>query len=210
MIVVFGGEKGGTGKTTIATNIAVELAFRGRDVLLMDTDRQESSSAWCLMREEENIQPRIPCLQKFGGSVRQELSGLKNRYTDIIVDCGGRDSVEFRSALLVADMAVIPLRPAQFDLWTVSKFRRAIEEVKLINENIHVRLLLNAANTPSSVMGAKMYLTEFDDLGLFSTVVTDGLAFHRSAAEGRSVRELMDENCTSSYEISALYKEIFG
>ena len=53
MIVVFGGEKGGTGKTTLATNIAAELAIKNKDVLLIDTDRQESASSWCYVRKKK-------------------------------------------------------------------------------------------------------------------------------------------------------------
>ena len=45
-IVLFGGEKGGTGKTTLATNMAAMLALQGKDVLLLDTDRQGTASFW--------------------------------------------------------------------------------------------------------------------------------------------------------------------
>ena len=59
MIVLIGGEKGGTGKTTLATNLAQMRAARGRDVLLVDTDKQESASAWASLRAEEGIEPTI-------------------------------------------------------------------------------------------------------------------------------------------------------
>ena len=213
MIIVFGGEKGGTGKTTLATNIASELASRGKEVLLMDTDRQESSSSWCYVREEEGIKPRIPCVLKFGETVRQELNELKNKYNNIVVDCGGRDSIEFRSALLAADKAIIPMRSTQFDLWTLSRLSKMLGEVMSINEHLQVGLVLNAGNTNPAVKENKEamdYINEFNGIKLFKTVIKDRIAFHRAAAEGRSVHELLPNDQKSSLEINALYEEIFG
>lgn len=213
MIIVFGGEKGGTGKTTLATNIAAEFAIRGEEVLLMDTDRQESSSSWCYVREEEEIKPRIPCILKFGETVRQELNELKNKYKHIVVDCGGRDSIEFRSALLAADKAIIPMRSTQFDLWTLSRFSKILAEVRLINEHLQVGLVLNAANTNPAVKEheeARNYIKEFDSIKLFTTVIRDRIAFHKAAAEGRAVSELLPNDHKASFEINSLYEEIFG
>ncbi|WP_019218353.1 AAA family ATPase [Legionella tunisiensis] len=213
MIIVFGGEKGGTGKTTLATNIAAELALRGKEVLLIDTDRQESSSSWCFVREEEEIRPRIPCILKFGETVRQEINELKNKFNNIIVDCGGRDSIEFRAALLAADKAIIPMRSTQFDLWTLSRFSKILAEVRIINEFLQVGLLLNAANTNPAVKEheeAKEYIKEFGNMDLYSTIVRDRIAFHKAAAEGRSVSEITPNDQKASLEINSLYEEIFG
>ena len=69
MIVLIGGEKGGTGKTTIATNLAAMRALAGRDVLLIDTDPQGSANYWAQSRDEEGITPRVACIQKFGKQV---------------------------------------------------------------------------------------------------------------------------------------------
>ena len=58
-VLVFGGEKGGTGKTTLATNIAAMLALKGKDVLLLDTDKQGTASFWATIREEDGVEPRV-------------------------------------------------------------------------------------------------------------------------------------------------------
>ena len=100
MIILIGGEKGGTGKTTIATNLAAMRALAGRDVLLIDTDPQGSANYWVQSRDEEKITPRVACIQKFGKGLPAEVKDLAHRYQDIIIDAGGRDSVELRSALV--------------------------------------------------------------------------------------------------------------
>ena len=51
MIVLIGGEKGGTGKTTLATNLVVERTNEVGDILLIDADKQMTASHWCSVRE---------------------------------------------------------------------------------------------------------------------------------------------------------------
>jgi len=116
MIILIGGEKGGPGKTTIAINIAAMRTKEEGDLLLIDTDKQPTASYWCSIREDNNIKPRVASVQKFEKSVRTEAIALKEKYKDIIIDAGGRDSPELRGALLIADIAIFPLRPSQFDL----------------------------------------------------------------------------------------------
>jgi chromosome partitioning protein len=89
-IILIGGEKGGTGKTTLAVNMAAARAKAGHDVLVVDTDPQGSASYWTAAREEKKIEPRIPSVQKFGKTLASELRDLGKRYEEIIVDAGGR------------------------------------------------------------------------------------------------------------------------
>ena len=79
-------------------------------MLLVDTDPQGSSSYWTQVRDEAGINPRVASIQKFGKGVQQELQDLSRRYQDIIIDAGGRDSIELRAALVVANLAVVPIQ----------------------------------------------------------------------------------------------------
>ncbi|MCK4608159.1 MAG: AAA family ATPase [Gammaproteobacteria bacterium] len=213
MIVLLGGEKGGTGKTTLATNLAVLRASFGKDVLIVDTDRQESASSWCYVREADNITPRISSVLKFGAGVRNELRELKSKYDDIIVDSGGRDSVELRSAMLTADVAIIPMRATQFDLWTISRLSKLVDEVIQVNEGLRVCLMINAASTNPSVKEAEEaeeYLSTFTNLRMLKTIVKERIAFHKAAAEGLSITELVPNDSKAADEITQLYEEIFN
>jgi chromosome partitioning protein len=124
MIILLGGEKGGTGKTTIATNLA---GMRNNNLLLIDTDKQSTASYWCSLRDEGGVYPRVASVQKFDKSVRSECQHLKTKYDDIILDAGGRDSSELRNGLLVADKAIFPLQPSCFDLWTLDRLNTLVE-----------------------------------------------------------------------------------
>ena len=76
MIVLIGGEKGGTGKSTLATNLAVCLAHRGRDVLLLDCDPQRSSASWVGVRSANA--PDAPA-SRFVGVSTPWLRDLANK-----------------------------------------------------------------------------------------------------------------------------------
>lgn len=212
MIVLIGGEKGGTGKTTIATNLAALRAIDGNDVLLVDTDPQKTASFWSLTRDEKNITPRVTTIQKFD-NVKQEILALKNKFDDIIIDAGGRDSMELRTALLVAQKAFFPLRASQFDLWTLAKINNHVRDARSINEQLKAFVLINQASSNPSVkeqIDASEYLEEFDELKIINLSITERIAFRKAAIQGICVKELTPEDKKATSEVLALYEEVFN
>jgi chromosome partitioning protein len=88
MIVLFGGEKGGTGKSTLTTNLAVWLAKQGRDTIIVDTDRQMTASNWVDRRNAIEGLVTVHCAEKHG-NVFHAVRDLAQRYDEVIVDAGG-------------------------------------------------------------------------------------------------------------------------
>ncbi len=109
MILLLGGEKGGTGKSTISVNLAVWLAKEGGDVILVDTDRQRTSSHFVERRNSEGGLATVHCAEKYG-NVYDTVKDLSKRYEYVLVDAGGRDSEELRTAMVVADKLYVPLK----------------------------------------------------------------------------------------------------
>jgi chromosome partitioning protein len=212
MIVLIGGEKGGPGKTTVATNLAAMRTSEIEDVLLVDTDKQPTSSYWCSLREDKCIAPRVSSVQKYDKAVRTEILELKRKYTDIIIDAGGRDSPELRGALLVCDKAIFPLRPSQFDLWTLGRLNSLVETASEINEKLKAFVVINQASPNPAVKEAdemKVFLDEFDNIKMINTVICERISFRRSALHGMAVSEYKPEDTKAIEEITNLYKEIF-
>src|SRR4051812_49677905 len=100
MIIVAGGIKGGSGKTTVATNLTILRAAQGRDVLLIDADDQETATDFTILRNERQPESvSYTSIKLTGAAVRTETLRLAKKYQDIIIDTGGRDTTSQRAAL---------------------------------------------------------------------------------------------------------------
>jgi len=215
MILLIGGEKGGPGKTTIATNLSAMRTIdvgKENDVLLIDTDRQPTSSFWCSLREDKRVYPRVSSIQKFDKAVRTETLQLKTKYQDIIIDAGGRDSPELRGALLVCDKAIFPLRPSQFDLWTLGRMDTLVDTAKEINDSLEAFVVVNQASPNPAVKEVeemKEFLEEFKNIKLLDTVLCERISYRRASLNGMSVVEYKPEDKKACEEMESLYREVF-
>ncbi len=213
MIILIGGEKGGTGKTTIATNLSAMRALDGRDVLLIDTDPQGSANYWAQSRDDVSITPRVACIQKFGKGLPKEVQDLSGRYDDIIIDAGGRDSIELRSALVVVEKVFIPIQPSQFDIWTLNQMDELVETAKGFNPDIQANVIISRSSTNPSVHESEetgKLLDDFSNLGLANVTIRDRIAYRKAAKDGLAVIELKPKDQKAISEMNDLYKEVFG
>ncbi|NOU12635.1 MAG: AAA family ATPase [Methylococcaceae bacterium] len=213
MIILIGGEKGGTGKTTLATNLAAMRALAGRDVLLIDTDPQGSANYWAQSRDDENVSSRVACVQKFGKGLPTEVKDLAHRYQDIIIDAGGRDSVELRSALVVTQKIYIPIQPSQFDIWTLNQMDELVETAKAFNPDLQARVIISRSSTNPSVHESDdtgKLLADFPNLELANVTIRDRIAYRKAAKDGLAVTELKPKDPKAVEEMEALYQEVFG
>lgn len=213
MIILIGGEKGGTGKTTLAIHLAARRTALGHDVLLVDTDKQGSASSWCAIRDEEGRNPRVACVQKFGKTLGADIRAMATKYTDVIIDAGGRDSVELRAAMTIADALYIPIQASQFDVWTLDQMDTLVEQAGAINERLRAFTVLNRASPNPSVkeaQDAQAALAEYEHLRPASAIIRDRIAFRKAAREGCTVGELAERDPKAVGEITTFYEEVFG
>ncbi len=129
MIISILNQKGGTGKTTVAVNVATYLANQGKNVILIDADKQGSSSQWRENRLEQKIANQFPCVQIITPTLANDLPKLKYDY--IIIDVGGHDGKVFRSAMVASDVILVPITPSGVDFWSSEETFRLIEEVRI-------------------------------------------------------------------------------
>ena len=90
MLILIGGEKGGTGKSCLTQNIAVLLQRTESSILIIDCDPQKTTSDWAQERCNNTKKPHIECIQMYG-NILHNLESLKLKYKIILVDCGGQD-----------------------------------------------------------------------------------------------------------------------
>jgi chromosome partitioning protein len=215
MIILIGGKKGGSGKSTITMNLASELARQKKDVMIVDTDRQSSTAEWATERiRNQSTLPEIFCVQKYN-EIHTTLLDLNKRYEYILVDTAGRDAPELRSAMIVANKLLIPVRPSQLDLNTIPDMQKIIQESKLVNPNLLTLAVLSMAPTNPIVNEAKEaqeFLAEFPSITLLKTIVRDRKIYRDAVSEGLGVVEIDKTNESArkaKKEIQDLAKEIF-
>lgn len=209
MILLIAAEKGGVGKSTIATNLAVHLAHGGVDVVLLDTDGQATAARFVERRDEAGITPAVPCVQRTG-DVASTLRDLANRYQVVVVDAGGRDSREMRSAMAVANLLLVPTKASQADLETFSKVNELIGLARGLNPELKAVALLSIAPTNPvirEVQDARELLVEFDQLELADTIIRDRKVYRDALLVGKGVIEL--DNSHARAEIQLLAQEFF-
>ena len=207
-ILLVGHSKGGVGKSTIATNLAVALATRRRDVLLVDGDRQATATHWAQERAEAAGHPKLPHVQ-VSGDVRPTLTDLARRYDDLVLDVSGRDSTELRTAMMLADVMLVPTRPSQADLWELDDLAKLVEHVLVVNEKLAPWAVINMAphNTREGEEAREMF-EEYPTFKLAATVLHDRKVYREAMLGGAGVIELQNEKATA--EVTGLAFELFG
>ena len=211
MIIAVGHEKGGCGKTTVATNLAVWLAHAGRDVLLVDADKQMSATHWATMREQDARVAVVRAVQ-LSGNIAATVRDLACRYQDLVIDCGGRDSIELRSALVIADFFLAPVRPSQLDLWSLSHLDELVEQARALNPTLLARALLSIAPTNArgkeSALAVEAIRESAPQFELSRVALHNRKAFRDAVPGGWSVLEMDDPKAAT--ELNALAEEIYG
>ncbi len=147
MILSVAHMKGGVGKTLLAVNIAAVLAQRGGDVLMIDGDEQGSAATFAQLRAELPEKVDFATIQLQGAAIRQQMKQLREKYSEIVIDVGGRDTGSLRAALTVADVILIPFQPRSVDLWAGAQIGALVAEARHLNEGLRACSILNMADT---------------------------------------------------------------
>lgn len=216
MILVIGGTKGGSGKSTIAANLTVIHALKGRDVLLIDADEQESTMEFTRQRlERTNGNAGYTAIQSSEGDVMAQVKTLSPKYDDIIIDVGGRDTVSQRAALIVADTLIMPFPPDSIDVWTDGNVIQLLREARPLNQMLRVFAFINRSYPQGSDNAdTEEILREPDDKGVLhweflNTPIGRRKVFPKALGEGYAVTEWTPKDRKAVDEIMALYLHVF-
>ena len=211
MIVLSGGTKGGVGKSTVATNLAIMLSKTGRDVLLIDADDQETSADFTTMRHQKLGDAGYTCTKLNGSAVRTDGKRLASKYDDVIIDAGGRDTASQRAALVIADLVLIPFVPRSFDVWTLEPVAQMVEEARSFNPQLKAYAFINRADsTGTENEEAADYIRETEELEFITTSLGYRKVFGKAAAQGLAVIEYTPQDKKAIAEVSALFNLVFS
>ena len=211
MIILSGGIKGGAGKSTIATNLTIMRALAGRDVLLIDADTQGSSTNFTKLRHQHLGDAGYTCTKLEGRAVLTDGKRLAEKYDDLIIDAGGRDTTSQRAALLLADKIVIPFVPRSFDVWTLKEVAQMIEEAQVMNPELVAYSFINKADSAGSEnKDAADYIQETETIKFIDTPLGYRKVFGKAVAQGLAVVEYIPKDTKAVSEFTNFYNMVFS
>lgn len=213
MIVTVGNTKGGVGKTTLAVNIAIARTLAGRDVWLIDGDRQGTAQTAIAIRAEAGHQPGIACATyPDGPTLRSQVQQQREKYDDIIIDAGGRDSTALRAALILSDVLLVPFQPRSYDVWALEDIAALIEEARSVRDGLRAYAILNCADpgeASADNVGAEEAVAQVPQLELLNAPIRRRKSFSNAAGQGLSVLEAKPLDRKACDELHALMHALF-
>lgn len=213
MIITVGNTKGGVGKTTLAVNLAIARAIGGRDVWLIDGDRQGTAQTAISIRAEAGHLPGIACATyPDGPTLRSQVQQQAGKFDDIIIDAGGRDSTALRAALILSDALLVPFQPRSFDVWALNDIAALVDEARSVRDGLRAYAVLNCADPgehSSDNADAAAALEDIPQLEYLPTPLRRRKAYANAAGSGLSVLELKPQDAKASAELNELVSMVF-
>lgn len=212
MIVTVGNTKGGVGKTTLALNIAIARALAGKEVWLIDGDRQGTAQTAISIRAEAGQAPGIACATyPDGTTLRAQVQQQRDKYDDIIIDAGGRDSTALRAALVLSDVLVVPFQPRSYDVWALNDIAALVDEARSVRDGLRAVAILNCADpgeTSVDNIEAAQAVSGVPQFEYLATPIRRRKAFANAAGQGMSVLEKSGDK-KAAEEMTALISALF-
>lgn len=211
MIITIGNTKGGVGKTTLALNLAIARALAGKEVWLIDGDRQGTAQTALTIRTEANRTPVIACAQYAEGStLRGQLMKMAPKFDDVVIDAGGRDSTALRAALVLSDLLIVPFAPRSLDIWALSDICTLIDDARSVRDGLKaVAVLNNADPNGQDNADAIAALADFPQLEYLPTPIRRRKPVANAAGQGLSVLEAVPKDSKASEEMNAFVNAVY-
>ena len=209
MIVALLNQKGGVGKTTLALHLAGEWARRGQRVTLVDADPQGSSLDWSAERAREGLPRLFGVIGLARDTLHREVPEIARDHLHVVIDGPPRVAGLMRSAILAADVVLIPVQPSPFDGWASAEMLKLVEEARVFRPDLVARFVMNRAAARTIIARETAETLGDHDPPLLKATVGQRVVFADAAQSGRLAFEL-DDDSPASREIAALAREVGG
>lgn len=207
MIVALLNQKGGVGKTTLALHLAGEWARQGRRVTVIDADPQGSALDWSEQRAREGRPRLFGVIGLARDTLHREAPEIARDVDHVVIDGPPRVAALMRSALLAADLALIPVQPSPFDGWASAETLRLLQEARQFRPDLSARFLLNRCGAGTVIAHDTTMSLARSDPPALAVRIGQRVAFADAARSGRLVGEF-PRSRVAAREIRMLAAEV--
>ena len=210
-IIAVQNQKGGSSKTTSVMEIGAGVSLRGHRTLIVDADAQQTAVAWARAAPFDKPFPvAVIGMAAYGEKMHREVQRQLENYDFILIDCPPSvDAITSQSALLIADLVLVPVPLSPADLWSCQATLALIERIQVINPSL--RAVLLAAKVQRTSL-SRAVLVELENFGipLMRSRMAHRTAYQEAILAGTTVAALGRDARAAATEVSVLVDEVLA
>lgn len=196
--------KGGSGKTTVSTNLSVAFAEKGKKVMLIDTDKQGSSLQWMGQRPDDKIKVNIISITD-PGALRKQISDFRKMFDLIVIDGAPHVDVMASATIALSDLIILPVLPSPYDIWATEIMVERIKNAQEVNPAIKAFFLINRFSERTILSQETSEALDKLELKTLKNRIGNRVSYADSALQGMSVLEWTNDKAAD--EIRQLQEE---